>query len=278
MRLAAHESLLRGLRRYFEFLQLYVSKKVPTLAPLNAIAPVLGSTIWGVDTFAPFEDRFAGDTYDAALAAFEAEPSIRIGFEQGGNAAYSPGTPEPNFVAEFPSWPIPSAAAATWLLDGDGTLTDGPLAKPGESTYIRRSFRAPRHVLCGGREQRHLEGDVRTTEADPRRDRTSSSLRRLLPQRESPALVPSTGIESPSADTDLEQPSSRCALTGRRSMCRVDGCVPVNGRSPTAQQSCARHTPISNPTPPTCLQASSPRYASSCSHLPIHSVRAAGCG
>ena len=56
------------LGRYFEFLQLYVAKKVPNLAPLASIAPALGSTIWGVDKFAPFESRFAGMTYDAGAA------------------------------------------------------------------------------------------------------------------------------------------------------------------------------------------------------------------
>ena len=137
------------MARYFEFLQLYVAKKAPSLAPLNSIAPVLGSAIWGVDSFAPFEDRFAGDSYDVALAKFEAEPSIRIGFEQGGNDAYSPGTPEPNFVAEFPSWPIPSAVATTWLLDGDGTLTPGPVAKPGQSSYIADPSAVPPTFYTG---------------------------------------------------------------------------------------------------------------------------------
>jgi uncharacterized protein len=138
------------LARYFEFLQLYVSKKVPTLAPLNAIAPVLGSTIWGVDTFAPFEDRFAGDTYEAALAAFEAEPSIRIGFEQGGNATYAPGTPEPNFVAEFPSWPIPSATATTWNLGDGGSLGPVAPAAAGESVYIADPSVLPATFYPGG--------------------------------------------------------------------------------------------------------------------------------
>jgi predicted acyl esterase len=138
------------LGRYVEFLDLYVAKKVPSVAPLNAIAPLIGSTIWGVDTFAPFEDRFAGDTFESALAKFEAEPSVRIGFEQGGNPAFTPGTPEPNFVAEFPSWPIPTAQAKAWNLDGDGSLTDGPLRSPGESKYIADPSVLPAAFYPGG--------------------------------------------------------------------------------------------------------------------------------
>jgi uncharacterized protein len=138
------------LGRYVEFLDLYVAKKVPSVTPLNLIAPLIGSTIWGVSDFAPFEDRFAGDTYEAALAAFEAEPSVRIGFEQGGNPAYAPGTPEPNFVAEFPSWPIPTATTRAWQLDGDGSLTEGPLHKPGESTYTADPSALPATFYPGG--------------------------------------------------------------------------------------------------------------------------------
>jgi uncharacterized protein len=138
------------LGRYAEFLDLYVAKKVPELTLLNVIAPVLGSTLWGVDKFAPFVDRFAGDTYEQALAAFEAEPSVRISFEQGGNAAYVPGTPEPNFVAEFPSWPIPSAVATTWNLDGGGALADGPLAQPGDVSYTADSSALPGAFYPGG--------------------------------------------------------------------------------------------------------------------------------
>ena len=123
------------LGRYAEFLDFYVAKKVPDLSTLNSIAPLVGSAIWGVNSFAPFESRFAGVPYDQALASFEAEPPVRILFEQGGNDAYTPGTPEPNFVADFPAWPIPSATATTWQLDSGGVLADPALAKPGEASY-----------------------------------------------------------------------------------------------------------------------------------------------
>ena len=138
------------LGRYFEFLQLYVAKKVPNLTTLNSIAPALGSTIWGVDKFAPFESRFASMTYDAALAEFESDAPIRISFEQGGNATYTPGTPEPNFVADFPSWPIPTAQPTTWLLDGGGGITSGTPSQPGESSYIADPTALPKTFYTGG--------------------------------------------------------------------------------------------------------------------------------
>lgn len=108
--------------RYMEFLQLYVGKKVPDLSAGAALASALGGALWGVSTFAPLESRFTGMTYANALAAFEAEPPVRVHFEQGGNSAFSPGTPEPNFVVEFDAWPIPEAQATSWVLAGGGQL------------------------------------------------------------------------------------------------------------------------------------------------------------
>jgi predicted acyl esterase len=109
-------------RRYMEFLQLYVGKKVPDLSAGPVIASALGGAIWGVSDFAPFENRFAGMTYEQALAAFEADKPVRIQLEQGGNAAFAPGTPEPNFVAEFDRWPVPGAVDTVWGLGDDGAL------------------------------------------------------------------------------------------------------------------------------------------------------------
>jgi len=121
--------------RYMEFLQFYVGKKVPDLGVGAIIAATLGSAIWGVSNFAPFESRFAGMTYDEALAEFESEPAVRVLFEQGGNAEFTPGTPEPNFVAEFSTWPIPEAELTAWNLDGGGLLTTGAATVPGEDSY-----------------------------------------------------------------------------------------------------------------------------------------------
>ncbi|HAP77243.1 MAG TPA: peptidase S15 [Acidimicrobiaceae bacterium] len=127
----------RSLARTMEFLQLYVAEKVPSIEFANGLGPVLGGAIWGVGTFAPFEDRFAGMSYEEALAAFEAEPPVRVHMEQGGNDDFAAGTPEPSFTLEFSAWPIPEAEAQTWRLADGGALlpaADNP-APTGESTY-----------------------------------------------------------------------------------------------------------------------------------------------
>jgi len=109
-------------RRYIEFLQLYVGKKVPDLSAGPLIAGGLGAAIWGTGEFGPWENRFAGMTYDEALAAFEGEKPVRVHLEQGGNPDFVPGTPETNQVLEFDSWPIPGIEAARWGLTTAGEL------------------------------------------------------------------------------------------------------------------------------------------------------------
>ena len=140
-------------RRYMEFLQLYVAKKVPDLSVGSLIAGVLGGAIWGVSKFGPFENRFAGMTYEQALAKFEADKPIRILFEQGGNPAYAPGTPEPSYTQEFDKWPIPAAAATRWEV-GDGGRLRGPAGtgyqSTGSDSYVADPTALPATFYTGG--------------------------------------------------------------------------------------------------------------------------------
>ncbi|MFN8021954.1 MAG: CocE/NonD family hydrolase [Acidimicrobiales bacterium] len=109
------------MQRYVEFLQLYVAHETPSMAAINGAITVLTDALYGVTDVAPFDDRFAGDTYEEALAAFEAEPRVRVLLEQGAGGEV-PGAPEPRSVAEFDAWPVPSAVATTWRLDDGGAL------------------------------------------------------------------------------------------------------------------------------------------------------------
>ncbi|HUF97843.1 MAG TPA: CocE/NonD family hydrolase [Ilumatobacter sp.] len=103
--------------RLVEFLDLYVGKRVPSLAAARVVAPILGGSIYGTsDLTLPAADRFAGMTYDEALAAFETEPPIVVLFEEGAAEGTAPRTPQPRFEATFSSWPVPEAVATTWFL------------------------------------------------------------------------------------------------------------------------------------------------------------------
>ena len=137
--------------RLFEFLQLYVAKRVPDVSVGNTIAGLLGGPLFGVTEFRPLENRFAGMTYAEALAAFEAEPPVRVLFEQGGDEGFAPGTPEPNFVEAFDAWPIPSAVNTVWNLSGSGALVSGPPTGEASSSYAADPTLLPETFYKGGR-------------------------------------------------------------------------------------------------------------------------------
>jgi predicted acyl esterase len=134
----------RILARSLEFLQLYIAERVPDISFANSLGPVLGSAIWGVTSFLPFENRFAGMSYDDALAAFEAEPAVRVLFDQGGRTDLTAGSPEPMGIAAFERWPVPGAEPRSWWLGPDGTLLDAPL--PG-GTSIEVAYTADPDAL-----------------------------------------------------------------------------------------------------------------------------------
>ncbi len=135
--------------RLLEFLDLYVAERVPSLAVARGIAPVLSAPIFGTSEVAlPAEDRFAGMSYDEALAAFESEPPIRVLFEEGAADGFPARAPMARFEAAFDAWPVPEAETEVWNLFGDGT-DGGTLGwdiygEPGDATtYVADPAGAP---------------------------------------------------------------------------------------------------------------------------------------
>jgi uncharacterized protein len=124
------------LPRMLEFLDLYVAERTPSLGTLRAIGPILAEGIFGTAEIGNPPDRFAGMEYADALAAFEAEPSIQVLFEEGAADGFAPLTPVPRFVESFDSWPIPSTEARTWFLGPDGTLDEAASGGAGTVDYL----------------------------------------------------------------------------------------------------------------------------------------------
>jgi predicted acyl esterase len=126
------------LTRWYEFLRFYVAKEVPRLDPVvRAAAPAAFEQFFGVAGLGFEDDRFTGftdDQYDEALAAFEAEPMVRVLFESGAGGDVA-GAPVSRFEIDFDEWPVP-AEEATWYLGPEGTLTtDAPADEGGVDTY-----------------------------------------------------------------------------------------------------------------------------------------------
>jgi predicted acyl esterase len=115
------------IQRWGEFLDFYVKHKVPDQSVLKAIAPyVAQQVVGGPDQIVlPFPaDRYTGKTYAQALAAYEAEPQVRVVFENGaGTDGVAPGLPHPSFEKDFTAYPIPGTQVARYYLGPDGALT-----------------------------------------------------------------------------------------------------------------------------------------------------------
>jgi uncharacterized protein len=112
--------------RWFDFLEIYVAQRRPVLPPnVEAAAPVLYQVFMGVPgvTIPPDEIREEPDLA-SAQAAFEAQPKVRVLFENGTGG--DPGVPYPVFEAGFGAFPPGSADPKSWFLARGGRLLGEP--------------------------------------------------------------------------------------------------------------------------------------------------------
>ena len=115
------------ITRWAEFLDFYVAHRIPHIsAAARVTATFVYSRIVGVGNVQLPPDRFDGFTnYTAALASYEAEPRVRVLFDNGAGAA--PGSPVPGFEQDFASWPVPGITPTAFYANTGGRLT---AAKP----------------------------------------------------------------------------------------------------------------------------------------------------
>ena len=116
--------------RAYDFLKIYVAKEPPALgaAALQAAAPVLYQAAFGVEGATMPPDPIQQEpTYEGAKAAFEAQPPVRILFDNG--AGRDPGLPYPGFERSFSAFPPKEARPRRWFLGEDGTLRDARPAR-----------------------------------------------------------------------------------------------------------------------------------------------------
>jgi hypothetical protein len=128
-----------NLSRWYEFLQLYVAKKVPRMPSIvRAGAPALFEDNFGVKGLEFEPDRFADltdDQYDEALARWESDPTVRVLFEWGAGRADAPGAPLPRWEQGFDSWPPTGVQPWTLYLGPDGSLTREAPSAESVDTY-----------------------------------------------------------------------------------------------------------------------------------------------
>ncbi len=139
--------------RLYDFFELYVAKEAPLTksALVQASWPIAMQAIFGISgpggspplATLPPDPIQLQPTYDLAKAAFDAQPEIRVLFDNGaGNS--NVGWPYPGFEKSFSSFPIPGTEARSWFLAPGGALADQsadalrPTGSPGMPTPGRR--------------------------------------------------------------------------------------------------------------------------------------------
>src|SRR4051794_7842468 len=139
--------------RLYDFLSIYVGHQSPAInaAQVQASAPVVYQAALGIPQneimTLPPDPIQAQPTYESALAAWEALPSVRILFDNG--AGSSPehlsavGDPYPSFEKSFPSFPIPKTTAQRWFLGPNGTLTDNAPTSGAHNSFTWNAHALP---------------------------------------------------------------------------------------------------------------------------------------
>ncbi len=117
--------------KWFEFLEFYLAERIPVLnAAIRTVGAEEFGNSFGMETAAFEPDRFtAYDSYESALAAYEAEPSVALFFENGAGDA-QPGSPVVRFETAYAEWPTDTATTMKWFAAADGGLALTPADEP----------------------------------------------------------------------------------------------------------------------------------------------------
>ena len=139
------------LGQWKEFLDLYVAGRAPRTDPVaRFLAPEIFAQAFGTRLDWP-PDRFSGMTFAQAKAAFEAEPPVRILFENGAGKVGEPGAPVPAWEQSFASWPPPQTAARRLWLQPGGGLKEGAPSEPfAASVFTLDPAAGGRGILVSG--------------------------------------------------------------------------------------------------------------------------------
>lgn len=128
------------ITRWAEFLDFYVARRIPHIPDgVRAAAPANYERFLGVRVDLP-PDRFTDEPdFASALARYEAEPPVRVLFDNGAGA--EPGAPVPGFEADFDGWPPNGVTPTAWYLGARSTLTTERRRTSGSSRTAADTYR-----------------------------------------------------------------------------------------------------------------------------------------
>ncbi|MHB8341929.1 MAG: CocE/NonD family hydrolase [Mycobacteriales bacterium] len=139
--------------RWYDFLELFVAHQAPIVnqAVIRAAAPVIYQSAMGVPqndaVTLPLDPIQEQPTYQSALAAFEALPSVRVLFDNGAGTSptgsTTPGNPYPGFRQSFTTFPVPGTTAHSWYFGPAGMLENQPPSSQGVNWYTSNAKAVP---------------------------------------------------------------------------------------------------------------------------------------
>ena len=188
-----------------DFLALYVAREVPWRPDgLEALVPVFMTDVYGAALTLPpalYDDM---PSYADALAAYEAEPAVRVIFETGAAPGVAPAAPQGTFERRFDAWPLPETVAVRWHLQPDGSLgPDPPAVERSASSFVHDPGAGDRVTLASG-SVRNLPVDWAWPQPTE-----GSALSWLTPPLEDTLVMVGHGsvdlwVQSTASDADLE--------------------------------------------------------------------------
>lgn len=134
------------------FLEIYVAQRAPlSLDTLRALSPQLYQQVYSSNV-ALGPSRFEGyDTLAEAKAAWEAQPKVRVEFENGAGKLDDPGAPVTVFEHSFSQWPPAELTAKTLYFAQDGALHDAPPTETDSASQYAFDFaRGAKGSLANG--------------------------------------------------------------------------------------------------------------------------------
>jgi predicted acyl esterase len=139
------------LSEWKAFLDLHVALQVPTIPELvRGLAPFLFQEIFKASIEVP-PDRFAGySSFEDALAAYQAEPSLRVIFENGAGDP-TLGAPVGTFELPFDSYPPSQTKPWRLYLQPNGALAEAePATATGSVSFQHDPEAGQRGILAPG--------------------------------------------------------------------------------------------------------------------------------
>jgi predicted acyl esterase len=140
------------ISEWYAFLELFVAQRVPVDSKEVAdFSPLLFQTIFQSGMRLDPSPWTMYGSYQDALAAWKAQPALRVLFESGAAPSEDLGAPRGTFDHEFSAFPPPEQQARRWYFQADGTLGDAaPTDAHAASKFTLDPAAGERGILADG--------------------------------------------------------------------------------------------------------------------------------